>query len=151
MNNEETDSAVSLFDADAKQLLIKNVKVGVDACLTSDVLIEDGKILEIGSDLENNCPTEKIFKDTKIIDAAGLILSPGSIQLCAEKDENINLSGGVTMILDNLSCVQGANTLEVMESRKNALIGKTKTNVGFMLRLENINHLYRIRVCQGIF
>ena len=67
MNNEETDSAVSLLDADAKQLLIKNVKVGVDACLTSDVLIEDGKILEIGSNLENNCPTAKRARTSRTI------------------------------------------------------------------------------------
>lgn len=58
-----------------KKLLIKNAKIiTVTGISTGDVFVQEGKIKEIGPNLESS-------EDTEVLDAKGLYLAPGFIEL----------------------------------------------------------------------
>ena len=117
----------AIFDPEIKNMLIRNgsiLNIETGNLTPTDILIEDGKIKHLASRINDDA------EGIKVIDAAGMILTPGSIKLTVEEDENTNLSEGVTMMLDNLSYAQAGNILEALDRKKNSLIGTSKTNTG---------------------
>ena len=137
VSDNETDPE-AIFDPEIRNILIRNgsiLNMESGNLTPTDILIEDGKIKQLASRINDDA------EGIKVIDAAGMIVTPGSIKLTVEEDENTNLSEGVTMMVDNLSYAQAGNILEALDRKKNSLIGTSKTNTG------NKSKLFKAEKC----
>ena len=141
MDNENVGREENIFEA--RSLLLKNVTIiqAEGGAVPADVLINDGKIAKIDSSIQQEINDHV----TKIKDAGGLLLTPGSVKLCDDKeDENSHLSLGTTVMIHHLSAeARPSDILEALSQKKSALAGRSLSNYGFGYRLENVNELSR--------
>ena len=128
---------------EARRLLLRNVTIAQadGGAVPADVLINDGKIVKIDSSIED------VSDDvTRITHAGGLWLTPGSVKLRGDnQDENNHLSGGSTVVVHHLSAAArpGDTVLEALSQKKSALSGLSPANFGLGYHLDNINELAR--------
>mgnify|MGYP001321410194 CR=1 FL=1 len=139
MDNENDGLEENIFEA--RSLLLKNVIIthADGGAVPADVLVKDGKIAKIDSTIDVSGDV------TKIKDAGGLWLTPGSVKLGGDKeDENSHLSRGTTVMIHHLSAeARSTDILEALSQKKSALAGRSPANYGFGYRLENVNELCR--------
>ena len=103
-------TATPFFTRDTGVILIKGgTVVNTDGESTADVLVEDGKIVQVGDEIE-------IPEDAAVIDASGKIVMPGGIDISThfntavdgkdgllddmESGTGAAVAGGTTMIMD---------------------------------------------------
>lgn len=108
-------------------LIINGTIINADKSILADVLIEDGKISKIGTNLQND------FKDNKIIDAKDRYIFPGGIDPHVhmhlpspagysaddfETGSRAALYGGTTTIIDFVTPKKGQSLKEALIQRK---------------------------------
>ena len=130
-----------------KTYLIKNAKiVNQGAVTTEDLLIENGRIAEIGKNISQK------HSDVLKIDAQGCYLLPGIIDdqvhfrepgLTHKGDLNSEsraaVAGGITSFIEQPNTIPQATTIEVLEQKFDLAAEKSMANYSFTLGATNNN------------
>jgi len=112
---------------------------------TGDLLIKEGRIEQIGSKIT---PDE----NTRVIDAKGKLLMPGMIddqvhfrdpgvtyKADISTESRAAAAGGITSFMDMPNTIPNTVTLEALEEKYQAAIGRSLTNYAFHLGATNDN------------
>ncbi len=136
--------------------LIKNANiVREDGVIKGDVLIEEGKISEVGSQID--CP------DAEIIDASGKLLLPGAVDVHTHMDLDVGFTraidsfytgtiaaacGGTTTIVDHMAFAhEDVSLMHQVEEYHKLADGNAVIDYGFhgVLQLMNDNKLREMK------
>src|SRR5690554_7099809 len=130
-----------------KAILIKNAFiVNEGEIVEGDVLVQDGRIVEIGSSISMKSG------NTKIIDADGSFLLPGMIddqvhfrepglthKATIESESKAAVAGGITSFIEMPNTVPQATTVELLEEKFNIASKTSWANYSFMFGGTNNN------------
>lgn len=117
-------------------MLIKNCRILIDGKEEiTDILIADGKIIEIAPNIVGN---------VEILDADGKLVIPGIIDAhCHMRDPGLTqkedfmtgsmacAKGGVTTFIDMPNTVPAVITSKILKDKKNMMVGKSYVDYGF--------------------
>lgn len=129
-----------------KTLLKGGVIVSGSGTKTADVLIENGKIREVGPEMEES--------DSQVIDVSGKLLFPGFIDAHTHFDLHVAgtvtadnfdtgtkaaLSGGTTMVIDFATQYQGESLEKAFKNWHEKADGNASCDYGFHLAISDWN------------
>ncbi|MBL6989714.1 MAG: dihydropyrimidinase [Bacteriovoracaceae bacterium] len=131
-----------------KSLLIKNgTIVGPQKNYQADIYIQDGKIHQIGTQLDTDFSTQKI-------DASNLYVLPGSIDVHTHMDMPVMdvtscdsfetgslaaIQAGVTTIIDFANQTKGHSLKEAIKDWQQKAFGKSFCDYGFHVSVNDVN------------
>ncbi|WP_119328008.1 dihydroorotase [Cysteiniphilum halobium] len=137
----------------SKYLIKSPTIVNENKIFVSDVLVKDGRIVEVARDITAT-------PDTKIIDAEGLHLLPGMIddqvhfrepglthKADIESESKAAVAGGITSYMEMPNCNPATVTIERLNAKKALASTKSHANYAFYLGAtnDNVDELQRLR------
>jgi len=133
-----------------KQLFRGGIVVGRDGCTTSDILVENETIVQVGPNLQAD--------DARVIDVSGRYLFPGFIDAHTHMDLDVantvtadgfdtgtkaELSGGTTCIIDFATQNKGESLAYALKHWHEKADGKASCDYAFHLAISDWNEAVR--------
>lgn len=133
-----------------KELLKGGTVVSGNGCRNADIMIEDGRIVSVGENLESSSQEE----DIQVTDVTGKYLFPGFIDAHTHFDLEVSdtvtaddftsgtraaIAGGTTMIIDFATQNKGETLNEALANWHKKADGKSSCDYGFHMAISDWN------------